>query len=95
MLKDLRIKFGRNAVESHVRNELKTGKLMFASYFTAETTYFFTSDEDIFQRPFVYCSDIEGLIMLLAFLRDQEPEELARKIGVDNGQGHLQVKGDS
>ena len=92
VLKDLRLEFGRGAVEPHVRKELVQGKLVFDNYFTATSTYFWDNEQDLIERPFVYCSDIQGLLGHLGLLRDQDPADLALKIGIDNGQGHLQVK---
>ena len=92
VLKDIRLEFGRGAVEPNVRKELVEGKLTFDKYFTATTTYFWDNEHDLIERPFVYCSDIQGLLCHLGHLRDQDPTDLALKIGIDNGQGHLQVK---
>ena len=93
ILKNLRIKFGFNAVEAHVRDMLTDGKLRFSSYFTGRRTWFHTTGKDMVkvERPFVWCHNILGLLSLLALLRDQEPKDLLQKVGVDNGKGHLQM----
>ena len=78
-------------MESHVRDMLRDGKLIFASYYSAERVLFHSSDGDIIVKPLVYCKDVIGLITLLAFLRDMEVGDMLQKVGIDNGKGHLQM----
>ena len=91
VLKNLRLKCGWKAVETNVRAALTERKGIFAKYFSVEMTTFLDSDDKPFQSPFVFCSDLVGFVETLAYLRGFNFTDMAQKIGMDSGKGHLRM----
>ena len=91
VLKNLRLKWGWKAVETNVREALVERKGVFAKYFDIESITFEDSEGELFQSPFVFCSDICGFVETLAFLRGHNFTDMAHKIGMDSGKGHLRM----
>ena len=91
VLKNIRLKWGWKAVENNVREALVERKGIFAKYFAVEMTTFLDSDENPFQSPFVFCSDLVGFVETLAYLRGYNFTDMAQKIGMDSGKGHLRM----
>ena len=91
VLKNLRLKWGWKAVESNIREALVERKGVFEKYFDVENTTFEDGEGGKFESPFVFCSDICGFVETLAFLRGYNFTDLAQKIGMDSGKGHLRM----
>ena len=78
-------------MESHIKKALTERKGIFAKYFAVETTTFKDSDDNPLESPFVYCCDLVGFVETLAYLRGYNFTDMAQKIGMDSGKGHLRM----
>ena len=90
-MKNLRLKWGWGAIEAQVKKALVERKGIFAQFFTVEMTEFEDTAANPLHSPFVYCSDIMGFVETLASLRGYNFTDLAPKIGMDSGKGHLRM----
>ena len=88
ILKDLRLKWGRCAVTSHLKDELKESRNYFEDLFTHENKKFEDKDGNEVIRPFIYCNDLTELIERICLLRDWHLTEVEINVGFDDGK-HL------
>ena len=85
------MKWGWGAIEAHVRKALVERKGIFAEYFDVEIAEFETSTGESLMSPFVYCADITRFVETLASIRGYNFTDMAQKIGMDSGKGHLRM----
>ena len=91
LLKNLRLKYGRNIVTPLIQEHLRDRKQIFKDYFAVEDVNFCGKDEEIKKEALVYCTKIEEFIKLLALLRGENFTEMTEKIGMDMGKGKLKL----
>ena len=91
ILGDLRILFGHGAIEPYVKEMLVEGKLLYKEFFTASLQWWHMSDGDIKEEPTVWCHDLMGLLNKVAEERGVSVASLLHLIGLDSGQGFLQL----
>ena len=91
VLKNLRLKWGWGAIEAHVKAALVERKGILAKYFDAELVEFEDFTNNPLKSPLVYCSDITGFVETLASLRGYNFTDMAQKVGMDSGKGHLRM----
>ena len=89
ILKDLRAKFGRKCIESHLKETLIKRKTVFSDLFSKEIVTFEDSKGCPLFRPFVFCHDLDEFIDRILFLRDDENLNNEDKLGFDDGKGIL------
>ena len=90
-LRFLRVKWGRQIVDSYIREEMGKSKGIFAEYFSTEIVTFTDSDGGELERPFTWCHNIGGFLETLAYLRGENWTESLPKFGFDSGKGHLRM----
>lgn len=56
-----------------------------------ETITFKDSEDNTFESPLVYCCDLVGFVETVAYLRGYNFTDMAHKIGMDSGKGHLRM----
>ena len=83
--------FGHGAIEPYVKEMLVEGKLMYEEFFSASLQWWHTSDGDLQESPTVWCHDLMGLLTKLAEERKVSMISLLKQIGLDSGQGFLQL----
>ena len=91
VLKNLRLKFGRNIIEPGVRDGLITEKVKFDQFFSADVLVFKDNDGSPLPRPIVFCSAIVDFVNELIKLRMLDPGDFKLKVGLDKGRGHLKM----
>ena len=91
VFKNLRLQFGRKAVEPGLREVLVEEKTRLDCFFSADNMRFSDNEGNTIIRPFVYCSDIVGFVRELARLRGFSASDLVLKIGIDGGKGFLKM----
>ena len=91
VLRDLRLKFGRKAIQSEVRSLLVERKTIFSDLFSKEMVTFVDSKGDSILRPFVYCNDISEFISRIRFLCGDDDMSTDDKVGFDDGKSVLKL----
>ena len=91
VLKNLRLKWGWKHIEPYVKNALAERKGVFKDFFKVETVTFKDSNDKPFDSPLVYCCDLVGFVETLSQLRGYNFTDMAEKIGMDSGKGHLRM----
>ena len=74
-----------------MKNMLVEGKTMYGEFYTSGLQWWHKSDGDIEKAPTVWCHDLLGLITKLAEERGVSLISLLKLIGLDSGQGFLQL----
>ena len=97
ILADYRCLNGRQSVEPYIVENMLQSKKELEAFFSVELVNFFAKvpdnpvDYDLDPQPMVYCHDLEGLLCHIASERKVEVTDLLKLIGLDRGQGHVQL----
>jgi hypothetical protein len=91
ILRDFRLKFGRQSVESNVKSVLSQRKSIFKDLFSQETIEFKDSKDNPILRPFVFCHDTQEFIERILLLRGDTDVHHEDKIGFDDGKQILKL----
>ena len=96
-LADYRCLNGRQSVEPYIVENMLASKKELEGFFSAELVNFFAKipdnpvEYDLDPQPMVYCHNLEGLLCHIASERKVEVTDLLKLIGLDRGQGHVQL----
>ena len=96
-LADYRTLNGRHSVEPYIVENMLQSKKELEGFFSVELVNFLAKildnpiDYDLDPQPMVYCHDLEGLLCHIAAERKVEVTDLLKLIGLDRGQGHVQL----
>ena len=66
-------------------------KGVFENFFKVETVTFKDCNDQDFESPLVYCSDLAGFVETLSDLRGYNFTDMTEKIGMDSGKGHCRL----
>ena len=97
ILADYRCLNGRQSVEPYIVENMLASKKELEGFFSAELVNFFAKipdnpvEYDLDPQPMVYCHNLEGLLCHIASERKVEVTDLLKLIGLDRGQGHVQL----
>jgi len=91
MLRDIRLKFGRQSIESYVKSILTERKSIFSDLFSKEIIHFNDSKDKPIPRPFVFCYDTQEFIDRILLLRGDMDVNEEDKIGFDDGKQVLKL----
>ena len=91
VLRNLRLKWGWKFIEPYVKKCMTEKKGVFEHFFNVETVMFKDSNDEDLESPLVFCCDLAGFVETLAQLRGFNFTDMAEKIGMDSGKGHLRM----
>ena len=91
VFKNLRLKFGRKAVEPSMKQALIDRKKILVPYFSADVFAFENNDGKPVHRPMVYCKNVPELVFEIADRRDMNLSDIKLKVGIDKGRGQLKT----
>ena len=91
VMADIRNKFGRKVVESHLKPALTLHNNKLAGFFKTEVTIFTGKDNTPVERAVLYCPDSKAFLSHVAELRGQVLEEINVLVGGDSGQGFFKL----
>lgn len=91
MVADLRIKFGRSAVEPGVKEARVITNTQYREYFTVQKLSFTTSKEDEVIKPLFYYHNVKGFLEAVAQQRERVVEDCTLKVGGDTGKVFTQL----
>ena len=97
LLADYRTLNGRHSVEPYVVENMLSSKKELKGFFSSELVNFLekvpgsTADYDLDPEPMVFCNNLEGLLCHIAEERKVDVKDLLKLIGLDRGQGHIQL----
>ena len=91
VLRDLRLKFGRKAIESNIQSILVERKTIFSDLFSKEMVSFVDSHGKSMLKPFVFCNDISEFVSRVLLLRGDDDMSTYDKVGFDDGKSVLKL----
>ena len=88
---DLRVKLGRDVVETGFDTAMIMHNNQYAEYFSAKKKMFWDLDGNFMEKTFFWCTRVKDFLKLVARKREKNLEECSVKIGGDTGKGFLKV----
>ena len=88
---DLRVKLGRDSVQTGFDAAVVQHNNMYADYFTGDRKLFWDKDGNIIEKAVFWCHSVKSFLELVARKRGKELSECSLKIGGDTGKGFLKV----
>ena len=91
VMADMRAKFGRSIVESHLKPAITLHNDRLAKFFRCEVLLFSGKDDTPLRRATLYCIDTSAFLTYIAEKRGKVLEDLTVVLGGDSGQGFLKL----
>ena len=91
VLADIRAKLGRSVIEPGVKSARVHHNSQYREFFTAAVVKFWSSEGELVNKPFFWCSSLEAFLNNVAEKRGRMLEECRLKVGGDTGKGFFKL----